>query len=382
LSTLKVQEMGGPRLRWFVTACRTTHGEEAMPSRHSLIGIVRRCSSRCFSAAALLLLALGCSDADSPTEPGIAGSPEAMSSPDADPQFAIATNTWTFRRDMPGERFGVAAATVSNAAGQSILYAIGGNSATGGSLSRVQAYNVATNTWSYKAPLPGPLKSLNGAAVIDGKIYVPGGHVGGDNFSSKLYVYDPTANRWTEKQMPEEGSRGFSGVIQRKLYVVMYCPDFDICAFPQRWLLRYDPVTDHWDYLATPPRESADVGGTIGNKFYVGNSFKDPNVLDVYDPTTDTWTQKTTNLAVRNGAASVVLGARLYMIGGNRCADGSCTAVRTTNVYDPGTNRWTNLAPLPRTRPGASAARVFLGGRARIELVGGTLPGNNLQYTP
>ncbi len=357
-----------------------------MSPRHSFSDLVRRWSLRsCFTAAALLLLALGCNDADSPTEPGITSSPEVTSSQDADPQFAVASNTWTFRRDMPGERFGIATATVPNAAGQSILYAIGGSSATGGSLSRVQAYNVATNTWSYKAPLPGPLKNLNGAAVIDGKIYVPGGQVTNISESSSLYVYDPVANTWTRKQMPEAGFGGVTGVIQKKLYVVLYCPDFDNCAFPQRWLLRFDPLTEKWDYLATPPEGTGSVGGTIGNKFYLGTVCcgAEQSVLNVYDPTRNTWTRKTTNLAVRFGAASTVLGAKLYMIGGMRCnSDGSCTQVRTTNVYDPGTNRWTTLAPVPRTRPGASAARVFLGGRARIELVGGTLPGNNLQYTP
>jgi hypothetical protein len=377
-----VQEMGGPRLRWFVTACRTTHGEEAMRFHYSSSGSVsRRGLWSCLSGTALLLVALGCDDADSPTEPTLA------TSPDAAPQFAVASNTWTSRRDMPQERFYVAAATVPNAAGQSILYAIGGRTSSPfGSLSRVQAYNVATNTWTYKAPLPAPLRAMNGAGVINGKIYVAGGITGGEKgYSDALYVYDPAANAWTEKRrMPTFGFNGFTGVIQNKLYLVTHCTDFDWCAFPGRWLLRYDPVTDSWTELATPPRNAENgVGGTIGNKFYVGAVFDQPNVLDVYDPATNTWSRRTTNLAVRLGAASTVLGAKLYMIGGSRCnSDGSCTTVRTTSVYDPGTNRWTNLAPLPRTRPGASAARVFLGGRARIELVGGSLPGNNLQYTP
>jgi len=334
--------------------------------------------SYCLAASALALAAFGCDSADSPIEP-TSTSPEVISAPEA-PQFAVASNTWTSRRDMPLERHGPATATVPNASGQSILYVIGGSSAAGGSLSRVQAYNVATNTWSYKAPLPGPLKRLNGAAVIGGKIYVPGGQVTSDQESSKLYVYDPAGNTWATKQMPEAGFGGITGVIQNKLYVVLYCPDFDHCSFPQRWLLRYDPATDQWTYLATPPEGNNGIGGAIGNKLYLANQ---ANVLKVYDPATDTWSQKTTNLAVRFSAASVVLGAKLYMIGGRVCnSAGSCTDVRTTNVYDPGTNQWTSRASTPTARRGASAARVFLNGQARIELVGGTLPGNNLQYTP
>ena len=48
------------------------------------------------------------------------------------------------------ERYDFAAATVTNAAGQSILYTIGGRSATGGPLTKVMAYNPATNTWTLK----------------------------------------------------------------------------------------------------------------------------------------------------------------------------------------------------------------------------------------
>jgi N-acetylneuraminic acid mutarotase len=95
------------------------------------------------------------------------------------------------------------------------------------------------------------------------------------------------------------------------------------------------------------------------------------------------WTPRETTVAVRGGAASATLGARLYLIGGYRSnGDGTTTQVRTTSVYDPGTNTWTTRAPLPSVRPGASADRVFVAGRARIELVGGSRPGNNLQYVP
>jgi len=337
-----------------------------MPFRHSTRGVVRRCRPYAFlPASALLLVALGCGE-DSPTGPTATSTPEATPTSAAS-EFAVAANSWMTRRDM-AERVHPAVATVPNSSGQSILYVIGGNN--GSNLKRVQAYNVATNTWASKAALPMPVSGRNGAAAIGSKIYVPSGF--------KLYVYNTALNKWTEKRsMPEEGVSGFTGVIQKKLYVVLYCRDFDVCAFPQRWLFRYDPLTDNWETLATPPRSvEAAVGGAIGNKFYLG-AFAESKI-DVYDPATNTWTERTTNLPHRAGAASVVVGAKLYMIGGLQ--NGS--PVRTTNVFDPGTNRWTSVAPTPTARSGASAARVLVNGQGRIELVGGSVPGNNLQYTP
>jgi hypothetical protein len=71
------------------------------------------------------------------------------------------------------------------------------------------------------------------------------------------------------------------------------------------------------------------------------------------------------------------------VIGGlQRNADGTITQVRTTSVYDPATNAWTNRAPMPTMRSRFSASRVVLNGMARIEVVGGSRPGNNLQYMP
>ena len=43
---------------------------------------------------------------------------------------------------------------------------------------------------------------------------------------------------------------------------------------------------------------------------------------------------------------------------------------------------WTTAAPLPTVRYGVAAMRVFFDGRPRIEVVGGSAPGNNLQYIP
>lgn len=119
-----------------------------------------------FLGGALLLAGLGCrDDIQSPTE---AGSALAEA-----PELAVASNTWITRANMPSDRFDLTTAVVPNAAGQSILYAIGGRPASSSAgLSKVQAYNVVTNSWSARAPLPVPLWETNGATVIDGKIYV------------------------------------------------------------------------------------------------------------------------------------------------------------------------------------------------------------------
>ena len=342
---------------------------------------------------ALLPAAAGCrEDAASPTEP-------TTTRPAPASGLAIASDTWITRRDLETDQYtDFATATVTDASGRSVLYVIGGRAGnlspfTESGLAKVRAYDVAMNRWTVRASLPEQLHSTNGAGVINGKVYVSGGLRRRKYYRDALYAYDPATNTWASKRsLPITGYRGISGVIDGKLYVVTSCHWQEDCLYygdyrpppghTDLWLFRYDPRTDTWTELAIPPGLfGPGMGGTIGGKLYVGNG--QSSTLLVYDPATNTWAERPTPRALRYGAAFATLGARLYMIGGVRInADETYSAVRATNAYDPATNTWINLAPLPTARSWVAANRVVVNGEPRIELVGGARPGNNLQYVP
>lgn len=151
------------------------------------------------------VLAAACSE--TATEPSVTQIPADL------PEFAAAINRWTTRADMPStERWGLATATVMNSSGQPVIYAVGGKTVTGGSLSKVMAYNAATNTWSFKTSLPVPLFWTNGIGVIGGKLYISGGSSGHKAYHSTLFMYDPAKNTWTRKRdMPNTTFRGVTG---------------------------------------------------------------------------------------------------------------------------------------------------------------------------
>jgi N-acetylneuraminic acid mutarotase len=343
----------------------------------------------CFTSLASGLIMLGaCNDSTEPTSEAAAvpGSSD-VTAVSADPNLAVAVNSWATRADMPSTaRFSLTTAVVENPAGESVLYAMGGASASGGSLSRVQAYNVATNTWTYRAPLPVPMYSTNGAGVINGKIYISGGVSGDKNYRKELYVYDPATNRWTRKQDPPNSQwGGVTGVLNNALYVLTCEGEEDCLAdrFTARLTLyRYDPAADQWVFLSVTPFGIGPqaMGGFIGGKLYVTGP---SGVLGAYDPATNQWTTKAPPPDERWAGAGVTVGAKLYIIGGkHRASDGSFKDVRTTLVYDPASNSWTTKAPMPTLRTGIAGSRVFVNGQPRIEIVGGPRPGNNLQYTP
>jgi N-acetylneuraminic acid mutarotase len=322
---------------------------------------------------------------DTTTEPET--TPEAISTP----ELAVAANTWTRRADMPGTARGGLTTAVVTVRGQSVLYAIGGNTADG-SISRVQAYDVATNTWRYRAPLPIPAYDMNGAGVINGKIYVSGGVTRDKFFRHEVFMYDPATNRWARKRdMPAVTWGGITGVINNQLYVLT-CDVEEDCYIDNVPLVlyRYDPATDQWSFVGLSPRQMRrPMGGVVSGKLYFTGVTREEDLdwvgtLTEYNPATNQWTRKRPPARARYDGTAASVAAKLYVFGGRQInPDGTFVgSVRTTSVYDPATDSWTNKARMPDMAIGVSANRVFLNRQPRIEIVGGARPGNNWQYIP
>ena len=315
------------------------------------------------------------------------------------PQLAVTSNTWLTRRDMPLDLYEQAAAVVPNAAGQSILYAIGGGKVGSplpgapATVSEVRAYNVSTNTWGWRRDMPAARWGMNGAGVIGGKIYVAGGYTSAGWYrgaTASLFVYDIASNSWTRKRdMPAAGGEGVTGVIRGQLYVVT--PSY-ASLDPAKWFLnffRYNPTTDSWTKLPNPTDfATTNVGGgVINNKLYLIGGGR---VLE-YDPITRHWTQKRPwanqsclpGLECSVDGPTVVMLSHMYVFGRYSAGRSSGTGVFT---YEPISDTWQSK-PLLTTFSywdvdRLTAARVFLNGAPRVEVIGGYRPGNNQQYIP
>lgn len=334
-----------------------------------------------FTLGLLALIACG----DSGTEPDPA---ERLA--DAGPTFAAAANTWVMRAEVPRDRFRYAAAVTVTGAVRSTLYIIYEM------VPALQVYNVATDRWTQKTPMPTSDFDFNGAGVINGKIYLSGG-IGTRQIASRsLWRYDPGIDTWSRiSQMPSAGFQGVTGVISDELYVLTGCigPVQECEPFVPLAFYRYNPATNQWATLATPMSSHVrGMGGVIGGKFYVVGGEDGLNRLEVYDPATNQWTTKAPMplgpfaAGGRWDGAGVALGAKLYVMGGYQRdqsdPDGSPKPVRTNNVYNPATNTWSNGRPMPTARAGIVGSRVVVNGQARIEVVSHGRPGTNLQYIP
>jgi N-acetylneuraminic acid mutarotase len=339
---------------------RFVHQEELMsrpPSLHLVLSL------------SVLALA-ACGESPSPTQPETAGdlAPPA-------PLLALASNTWTAKAPMPGYRSGVSAGVAPDSAGRSIVYVFGGQDDQGGTKWNIQAYDVATNTWTGKAQTTYRTR-LNGVGRIGSRLYFSGGfqfHDEGDPYSAELYAYDPAGDRLTRKRdMPKYTADGVTGVIDGKLYVIPGTCSGEGWPYPGhceveriRELYRYNPATNAWTKLARCPHfHRSGTGGVINGKFYVVggfNNFDGLAYLNVYDPATNTWRTRAP-LPTAGRVIGAVLQNKLFVVAGSGTG-------RRAYSYDPGTNTWKTRAA-PQWDHDA-LVRVTLGGRSHLLAVGG-----------
>jgi N-acetylneuraminic acid mutarotase len=140
----------------------------------------------------------------------------------------------------------------------------------------------------------------------------------------------------------------------------------------------YDIATNTWTHGGTAAPDATvaraqGAGGTALGRHYAIGGFTGPSVtaaVESFDPSTHTWSSRTSMSVARARLGGAGLNNKIYAIGGNT---GSTlfdqeTIVGANEVYDPGTNAWMTLAPLPTPVTGNSAT---IGYNGKIYVFGG-----------
>jgi N-acetylneuraminic acid mutarotase len=136
-----------------------------------------------------------------------------------------------------------------------------------------------------------------------------------------------------------------------------------------------------WVTLAPFPDPSEELlGATANGKLYIfcglGPNWFPKGVVYEYDPAANTWTKKKPMALPSHHVAFATLNDKIYAFGGFTLPDSgppSWKPIDNVWQYDPATDLWKALAPMP-TRRGAAAAAVVNG---KIYVTGGAnmLPG-------
>jgi N-acetylneuraminic acid mutarotase len=228
---------------------------------------------------------------------------------------------------------------------------------------------IAGGSWEARAPSPLH-RSETAAATLNGKIYIAGGLAGQSSFfsgiSTSFEVYDPSTDTWKElAPIPKALHHISLASAHGHLYMTGGYTALDFIANTKStWV--YDPQSDSWSAVADmpAPRAAATVS-TINDIIYlVGGVTSASTQLWTYDPAADKWnTQHAPMPTAREHLTSAVVDGKLYVIGGevpNPDGTGNETYQRltTTEMYDPATDQWTALAPMPTPRSSITSAVI------------------------
>lgn len=283
--------------------------------------------------------------------------------------------TWERRSDIP---IPISKAKASVVKGK--IYIMGGVSPSfrGFSVTNFE-YDPKTDSWTKKKDMPTG-RTNYAMAVVENKIYL----IGGDPFLNKVDVYDPESDVWdTVSRMPSKRQHVSCSVVDNKIYVIggledVCCPPYpercnwEKCAIISNKNQVYDPKTDSWKNLSPlpTPRHGLDmvsingkiyVIGGMGDKLSMWNSL---NVVEEYDPITDSWSKKQSSPIPRDGYAYSAQNNKIYLFGG-WISDSQQTD--STWVYNINSDTWTNSTKTP-FKTGACAYATI---NSKIYLFGG-----------
>jgi N-acetylneuraminic acid mutarotase len=219
-------------------------------------------------------------------------------------------------------------------------------------------------------PLPAGLANA-AAATLGGKVYVVGGS-GATQAERVLFIYDPDSDGWQPGPSLPDGFPAVTSpaVLAHRGALVVLGGMVSGSASATRKVIALDPATSTWTSLAAlPVGLGAAVAQSIGDDLYVAGGLDGEQShaeLWVMRAGSNVWSPAAAMSSARHGAASAVLDGRLFVFGGTR--EGGA-ALALAEVYDPRSNEWTALAPLPApvsfaTATAARGRAVVLAGEA------------------
>jgi len=226
--------------------------------------------------------------------------------------------------------------------------------------------------WFTRAPLPTPRQEIP-HAVLNGKIYVPGGFTGGGVGTNIVEVYDPAANFWaTIPALPIAMHHLAFAAANGKLYVLGGYAGNSFS--PSRRVFEFDFAGNAWsEKTPMPSARGAGVAAEFDGKIFVIGGVNSSGAVvgtnQMYDPAMDNWTTLASMPTPREHLAAATIDSLIYVAGGRDFSQGGNTA--KLEAYSPTSNKWYTLANMPTARGGLAASALH----GKLYVFGGEFPG-------
>jgi N-acetylneuraminic acid mutarotase len=266
-----------------------------------------------------------------------------------------------------GAKMSVARSEMRGAWIDSLFYVPAGVGANDADVNTLEAYNPLTNKWKTLASLPVGLNH-HAVAAYDGKLYV---------IKNKTYRYDPATNSWTDTLATAHFLREDATALTLGKYIWL------IGGQKTGNIERYSPESNKWTVLASMRQDRGHVQAVVYNGKIWALCGRDGNKADathigplnsveIYDTASNTWTDGPSTHDLRSGHAAAVIDEKIIISAGEiyDTLPGSTgpKIVKTTEFYDPLSNKWYYGADMPSAAHG-TASFAYQG---RMYVVGGS----------
>ena len=233
------------------------------------------------------------------------------------------------------------------------IYVLGGRGTR-----NVSVYDPIANKWSQKAAAPIELNHFQPVA-FNNKIWVLGAFTGrypNEISVASIYSYTPASDTWkTEGTIPQSRRRGSTGaVLHRGLIYVVGGNNNGHNPGAKPWLDSYNPTTGEWQILSDAPNARDHITVSVSNNKLVlaaGRQSAFPNVFantvsatNIYDFDNKKWSAAKSIPTQRAGAMTVVAGDEVVVIGGEVANE--TDAKTTVESYNVVSDTWRQLASL------------------------------------
>jgi hypothetical protein len=228
--------------------------------------------------------------------------------------------------------------------------------------------------WSGTGPLGAARYGHTATPLHDGRVLVTGGHAGAPLAGAELY--DPATNRWSTAASMNVARHGHAAALLRSGKVLVaggFAPAADPTAAVGAYTSTaeiYDPAADTWTKAADMrtgrfrPTMTALPDGRVLVAGGSGDVETPEGVraavslasAEVYDPATDRWTDVPSMSVPRALATATSLeGGEVLVAGGYDDATGELSSAE---LYDPATSRWSPTGSLAEARDAATATAL------------------------
>ncbi|ELU00416.1 hypothetical protein CAPTEDRAFT_151000 [Capitella teleta] len=221
-----------------------------------------------------------------------------------------------------------------------VIYAVGGLTSSGDSISTVEFYDPIIGKWQMAKPM-STLRSRVGIAVLKGHLYAIGGYDGQERLNT-VEVFDPVKLSWglVAPMICKRSALG-AGALGGELYV---CGGYDGVTSLSS-VEKYDPVSNKWVMVSNMIRHRSAAGVCVlnGHIYALGGH----DGLSIFDSAerfdgNGQWKAVASMLSKRCRLGVASLNGKLYAAGGY---DGN-VFLKQVECYDPNTDSWCFVAPM------------------------------------